>query len=337
MIRLERPSKVIITGGHELGGLASFAEGLAEGFRELGIPAEVVPPTSIYSQWSVLRDRSILKILSTTAGFASLVARRAICVSHGVPCADVQSWPNVLGFLASYKLAIASPDTEFVAVSEYTAIHLKHLFNMRITAVIQNPVRTIFVEEGATERSERKYITYVGRLHPAKNLGRLLPAVMDVINETPGLKACVVGDGELLPSLRQAYASDSLVEFTGGQDSRSVRDILRQSCVFISGNQTEPFGITYLEALSQGCAIVMPACGGGLEIARELIGKQVQLMPITLERAAISDALRRAVRAERHCFNMANYTAKAVAAKYLEVDMNRYCSNGGWIPSRNQG
>jgi len=41
------PEKVLITAGHEVGGLTAFAEGLSEGFTALGIPSEARKPSSI--------------------------------------------------------------------------------------------------------------------------------------------------------------------------------------------------------------------------------------------------------------------------------------------------
>ena len=60
----ELPTKVLITGGREVGGLSTFAEGLREGFAELGVPAEIVRPSRILSHWRELRDPGVLKILS---------------------------------------------------------------------------------------------------------------------------------------------------------------------------------------------------------------------------------------------------------------------------------
>lgn len=332
--QLERPAKVVITGGHEIGGITSFAEGLADGFRSHGIPVEIVPPLRLCSQWGVLRDRSILKILSTTAGFAAPFARRAICVGHGCPPADVHGWPKVLGFLATYKLANLAPEVKFVPVSDYAAVHYQHFYNLKIDAVIHNPLRSVFLEAWEGPEPRREYVTYVGRLHPVKNLIHLLPAIRELLDESPGLRARIVGEGELLPRLCEMAAGDQRIEFTGNADARTVRDTLRKSRIFVSGCPTESMGITYLEALSQGCAVVMPACGGGIELAPELVGSQVQLMSITMAHGAILDALRRAMKAECRCIHMQTYSARAIAAQYLEVDENRHFSAAGWIPSR---
>lgn len=326
----DTPKKVLITGGREVGGLSSFAEALAEGFTELGIPAEIIPPSRIWSRWRDLRNPEILKILSTTAVFAAPFAKRAICVAHGCPCADVQGWRKVFGFLASYKLTNLCRKTPLVAVSEYSAIHLLHIFNVRFEAVIQNPVKQVFLEKYPGPDPERCYITYVGRLHPSKNVHRLLPAIRTVLDETPGLRACIIGDGDQKNMLQTAYA-DQRIEFTGALNSAAVREKLRSTLVFVSGNQTEPFGITYLEALSQGCNVAMPASGGGLEIHPDLIGTQIHLLPISLELGGVVAGLSRALNSRGELISLTDHGVTAVAAAYLKVDAQRAQPVCCWI------
>jgi hypothetical protein len=71
------PSRILITGGHEVGGVSTFAEALGEGFNALGISAEIVSPSLIFARWRDLRDPRVLKILSTAAVFAPPSAGRA--------------------------------------------------------------------------------------------------------------------------------------------------------------------------------------------------------------------------------------------------------------------
>ncbi len=333
---MERPHKVLITGGHEVGGLTSFAEALSEGFQQLGIPGEVISPVRIWSRLRELRDPNVLKILSTTAVFASPMARRAICVAHGCPCADVQGWAKVIGFLGSYKLANVWPGIKLVAVSDYSAIHLVEIFDLKFDAVIRNPFKGIFLSAPGNDQEKRNLITFVGRLDPAKNIHRLLLPVCDILNEHPDLQAYIVGDGPQGTMLRKIAAGNPRIVFTGSMDSESVRDLLRKTRVFISGNQTEPFGITYLEALSQGCAVAMPASGGGVEIAPELVGKQIHLLPISLERRGVRSMLERALHCEAKSIDLADYSAERVAAQYLQVDAGVELISGRWGSRRLQ-
>lgn len=76
-MRSKYPARVLITGGREIGGVASFADASRAGFRDLGVTAEIVSPLRIFARWRDLRDLRVLKILSTTAVFAAPFARRA--------------------------------------------------------------------------------------------------------------------------------------------------------------------------------------------------------------------------------------------------------------------
>lgn len=317
---VEHPSRVLITGGRELGGVSSFAEGLRAGFNELGIPVEIVLPSRILSRWRELRDPRILKILSTTAVFAAPFARRSICMAHGVPRADAQGFLKTMGILSSYKLANLVPGAQLVAVSHYTAVTLRALFNIATDAVVHNPVKSFYLEPDPEPSRERCYIAYLGRLVAAKNLHRMIPAIRDLLDETPGLRACVIGEGAMRPQLEAMVEGDARFEFKGAPGDGQVREWLRRTRVFLSGNEVEGFGITYLEAMTQGCVVAMPASGGGLEIALDKVGDSVQLLPLSWEPGQVLGTLRRALAASWTRVDTEPYTAKAVACFYLRAD-----------------
>jgi glycosyltransferase involved in cell wall biosynthesis len=314
------PSKVLISGGREIGGVRSFAEGLRVGFTELGIPAEILPPSRIFHSWRELRDPRILKILSTSAVFAAPFARRAICIAHGVPQANSQGWRTLAAIIASFKLANLCPGAQIISVSHYTAASLQAIFNVRSDAVIHNPVKPLYLEPDDGPSHERCYVTYVGRLTIAKNLHRILPAVRDLLDETPNLRMCIIGEGEERSRLEALIDGDARFEFKGTPDDISVRDWLRRTRIFVSGNVAEGFGITYLEALTQGCIVVMPASGGGLEISPENVGRSVQLLPLSLGRGEILATLRRALCEPSNPVRTESFKAGEVVGSYLRAD-----------------
>jgi glycosyltransferase involved in cell wall biosynthesis len=314
------PTRVLIAGGKTGGGVASFAEALRLGLSELGLPAEVAPPGNILRRIDELRDPAILKILSLSAVFAAPAARRAICVSHGVPCVAYQGWRTWFAILASYRMATAGKGTQLVAVSDYTAAHLRAIFNLRVDAVIRNPLHPLFLRASPEGETKREAIMYVGRLVTAKNPHLLLPAMREVLNENAGLRIWIAGEGPLRHQLEQIANGDERIEFLGALQPREVCRRLQQARVFVSGSPTEPFGITYLEALSQGCAVVMPASGGGLEIAPEQIGGRIQLFPASMSRREIASAIRRALLSSPKAVDLTDYSARAVARAYLSAD-----------------
>ena len=64
----------------------------------------------------------------------------------------------------------------------------------------------------------------------------------------------------------------------------------------------------------------MRACGGGVEIALDLVGARVQLLPLSFERQGVLSALRRALNSTGTPVSLAGYEPRAVAEAYLETD-----------------
>jgi glycosyltransferase involved in cell wall biosynthesis len=329
----EYPAKVLITGGREIGGVQSFAEGLRAGFTELGIPVEIITPASAFHRWRDLRNPHVLKILSTTAIYASPFARRSICMAHGVPRADYQGWWRMMAIIASHKLATLFSGVQVVAVSQYTASFLRYVLNTRCDAVIHNPLKPLYFESDSAPAPQRRYVTYIGRLISTKNLQRMIPAIRDLLDETPGLRSCIIGEGKMRAQLEAMVEGDPRFEFMGSPSDDSVRDWLRRTKVFVSGNELEGLGITYLEAISQRCVVAMPASGGGLEIAPDKIGKSIQLLPLSWDRGEVLAVLRRALNEPYQPIDTASFTFKAVAGFYLQVDA-RFSPDGRVHQSR---
>jgi len=317
----DRPAKVLITGG--IAGVESYAEALREGFTTLGIGCEVIAPSQIWSRWRELRDPRVLKILSTSAAFAVPFAKRAMCIAHGLVSARYQGWRRSLPMLFTFKLANAFGEAQLVSISDYVTAHISYLYKLDVDATVRNPVKSIFLEPYTHDEHERNYVTFVGRLIPVKNPAKLVPAICDIVNETPGLRGCIIGDGPEREECEALAKGNDRIEFLGERDHSFIRERLRHSKVFVSGKVQEGFGIVYLEALSQGCSVAMPASGGGLEIALDHIGCGVHLMPINLNRAGVLSALRQALQSRPNPVDLSSYTAGAVASAYLEADARR--------------
>lgn len=313
------PDKVLFTGGHEIGGIASFAEGLSKGFAELGIPSQIVTPAKLSSHLRELRSRRVLKILSTTGMFAAPFARRSICMLHASFLVYEQGWAKTAALLACYKMANLC-SAQLVAVSDYLAAHMRAFFGINVDAVIRNPVKPIYLQNDANYPTTRDYITYIGRLVSYKNIDRLIMPIIDLLNENPELRACIIGDGPERQRLERLAADHPRFEFRGQPGDDEVKQHLRRTKIFVSAHLTEGFGITYVEALSQGCVVAMPASGGGIEIALDRVGESVQLLPISLDRKGTLAVLRRALKLSPSAMPIECYSAKTAALAYLEVD-----------------
>ncbi len=229
-------------------------------------------------------------------------------------------WGNSLAKLLSYRFTKWRSSAHLIAVSDYVAQHMNDVFDVTIDGVIQDPINKFFLEKRSDDLEQRSFITFVGRLVRCKNVDKLLPAICDLLDAYPDLRCCIVGDGPERPALERSVIGRARIEFAGTRERDFVRKQLRRSKVFVSGAANEGLGITYLEALSQGCSVVMPASGGGLEIALDHIGNGVHLMPMSLERCTVVSALRAALRSSPAPFPIEKHTPMAVASDYLQLD-----------------
>ena len=280
----------------------------------------MISPFRIFTRWSDLRDPRVLKILTTTAVFAAPFAPALHLRGPRLSARRRSGLGQVAAIVASFKLA--NRTSRLATVSHYAAVHLRTIFRLRVDAVIHNPLHDLFLERADADEP-RDCITYVGRLHPCKRLDRIFPAICALVKETPNLRACIIGDGELRRALEAAAGGNSRMEFTGPLPPEQVRAWLRRTRVFVSGCETEALGIAYLEALSQGCVVAMPACGGALKIAPELIGRSIRLMPLSLEQREVLPVLREALSSPGCAPSLNSYDGAATAAGYLELDRRR--------------
>jgi glycosyltransferase involved in cell wall biosynthesis len=102
----------------------------------------------------------------------------------------------------------------------------------------------------------------VGRLVPVKRIDLFLDAVALLRPERSGLRAVVVGDGELREALRQRAAAqglDGVVEWAGQQ--RDVRPYLRRARVFCLTSDSEGLALSLMEAAMCGVPAVVSHVG----------------------------------------------------------------------------
>jgi len=102
----------------------------------------------------------------------------------------------------------------------------------------------------------RPVFLYVGRISPEKNV----PDFLEL--DLPGSKL-VVGDGSMLPSLRQRYPQ---VCFAGRQDGEALVRHYASADVFVLPSRTETFGLVLLEALACGLPVAALPVPGPLDV-----------------------------------------------------------------------
>ena len=105
----------------------------------------------------------------------------------------------------------------------------------------------------------------VGSLIERKGVAHLIDAVATLRNAGIDVALSVVGDGPLRAALEHRAASLDLVptvHFHGSCTLEQIRDLLRESHLYVSPSLTESLGIAVIEALSVGLPSVVTRSGG---------------------------------------------------------------------------
>ena len=108
-------------------------------------------------------------------------------------------------------------------------------------------------------KKEANTISWVGRMVPEKGLEHLLMAMQHVIREVRDARLLLVGDGPMMPKLRNLASElgvDQNCVFLGNKSRVEVAQILSRSTVFAFPSLREGFPKAILEAMACGNVVV---------------------------------------------------------------------------------
>jgi glycosyltransferase involved in cell wall biosynthesis/predicted metal-dependent phosphoesterase TrpH len=106
----------------------------------------------------------------------------------------------------------------------------------------------------------------VGRLSEEKRVQVLLQAFGRLVNELPGLRLAIVGDGPARARLEQAAPAG--VRFLGELQGVELARVYASADVFCFPSTSDTFGQVLLEAAASGLPAIAAAIGGALELVR---------------------------------------------------------------------
>lgn len=166
---------------------------------------------------------------------------------------------------------------------------------------------------------------FVGRLAPEKGLGALVDAWPIVLEERPGAKLTLVGEGPERSSLEGRIARLGLarsVELVGARADPSV--LLRQADLFVLPSREEGMSIALLEAMALGIPSIASAIPGNLALLTDGVHGRVappddpsSLARAILDHRADPAAVSMASAARRRVIE--HYSIAAVARGHLEL------------------
>ncbi len=161
-----------------------------------------------------------------------------------------------------------------------------------------------------------------GRVRPQKGTEEFVNALCEVLPERPGWTACIIGQTtpayqDFQRRLEQKVANaglDQRVKFVG--KVKNFNDIPRwyqaMSIVAVP-SRVEGFGLTCLEAMASGCAVVATQTGAFPEIIQE--GKNGWLVPCE-DSLALTKRLREITKTPRRITSIGEHARRRVAENY---------------------
>ena len=107
-------------------------------------------------------------------------------------------------------------------------------------------------------------LLYVGRISTEKQLHHLRP----VLEQVPGTRLALVGDGPALPDLETEFAGLP-ARFLGHMQGESLAQAYASADVFVFPSALESFGLVVLEAMAAGLPVVASRVGGVTDVVEE--------------------------------------------------------------------
>lgn len=255
----------------------SQAGPLAQQLGENAIPVHVHSGLSNWQQLASLSrsfrrtSRHVVHCHNVGATiFGAIAARLAgtpavISTRHGsISPTGKRRWlSGVAGRLCDFVVAVGEP-THRVLAAEWGAIP-RRIVTIRNGA---SPART---SPSSTNSPEKHGLTaiMVARLAPPKDPATLLHAVALAIRDVPDLHLWIVGDGVLMPEVRELTSQLNIadrVSLFGQQEN--VGTYLAAADLFVLSSLSEGVPVSLLEALAAGLPFIVSNVGGMPEIAQ---------------------------------------------------------------------
>jgi hypothetical protein len=166
----------------------------------------------------------------------------------------------------AYKLA-----SKVISISDITRNILTDHYQ-----VLPEKILTVYNDihfEPSTEHFDNitggKNVLFIGRLEVQKGLFFLLETALRVLEIDPQVKFFIAGDGDLLPQLVENICEKVLEKsfFLTGWVNEADKKRLYKSCdLFVMPSPSEPFGLTPLEAIRSGTAVISSKTCGFLSL-----------------------------------------------------------------------
>jgi phosphatidyl-myo-inositol alpha-mannosyltransferase len=158
-----------------------------------------------------------------------------------------------------------------IAVSEAARATVEHIFGSGVR-IIPNGVDTRLFKDTGPAPPRSKDVLFFGRLEERKGAHVLIEALPALFTKVPGARVTIAGDGPERKKLEAAVPEHlrTAVSFTGHFDDTSRLALLASAnVVALPALGGESFGITLLEAMAAGRAVIATSIPGYAAVARD--------------------------------------------------------------------
>ncbi len=296
------------------GGVASFVEGLAEGFLQQGqdvfilsdytdkeYTSEGVPVRAygkkrerispFYSP-RMLRELKALKPdwIISSLHYAKINKEakkfcRVMTFLHGFP-----STVNLLKFLLirSFSRSYAAHSHQIVTNSSLSQMVNRDILRVHTDAYVPLGIDKVSLAYFRTQRDrpKKKQVLFAGRIIPFKRVDQIIRGFLASSLGRMGYELVIVGSGRAEPRVRPLGEGQANIRFMGRLDARELWDCYLDAEIFISLSAHEPFGIVFVEALAGGCKVLAPQTGGHLDILKHFPESSILTDPYSVSAIA---------------------------------------------------
>lgn len=268
-----------------MGGIPTYAYNLVSHLKNIGVDVDIfeghgdIRTLLLPLRWDV-GSRSYDLVHVASLPYAAFVGFHPLVVTTHSPVMEEGKYYPFSNRLkrpwASFlERRSARKADAIVAVSKATAAGLasRHGVGEKVEVIPNGVDASLF----SPERKSSNKILICSRLDPRKNIGEALEALGGV--GTP-FELEVVGDGpekRRLAALASRYGHPT--HFTGALPDEELKNAFATARVFVSSSFSEGFGISVLQAMAAGCAVVV----SDIPAHRELVDHMVDGMVYSRE------------------------------------------------------
>lgn len=231
------------------------------------IPLAEVAAAPVAKRIQRLLERERIEIVHNHVSIVAPVGLSGGLAAHRTRLPSVVTFHSfvpatpVLARIAGAVLGASSWKACMTAVSRRVIREVERFAPLAPFSVLPNAIDTTFwTPPESTTATSKVRLVFAGRLQVKKRPLLLLRVLRELARDSKtDWSLTIVGDGPLAPSLREAVRKAGLenrVHFMGWIDRVELRDLFRQSDIFLSTAARESFGLAALEARACGLPVI---------------------------------------------------------------------------------